>query len=1221
MKYTLLMFFIINILAGIYFAAQLTVTTEGNGYVSSVYPSGILCGYACSETYSDGTEITLRAIPNEGYSFIEWGGACSGSDATCVITLQGQIEVTARFSGAVLREYQLTVYKSGDGQGRVVSDPFGISLGIIAPYDSASFAAGSEVMLTAIPAAGSSFGGWSGACTGKTEICSIVMDRAKEATAFFVRGEPAAEPPSVSLPPPSAPPSTPPSSVPSPQPRPSPQPAPSPPYSPPGVINSTIPQGMSLSVTKLGSGAVVSRDRNISCGSKCSYNYEKGSTVTLEAVPSAGYVFGGWEGCDTKEPICVLTIKRAKKIRALFFPSRVQLSVSNSGGGYVTSPDHKIFCSPYCIGDYLSGSEVKLTAVNSLNSIFRGWGGACSGTKETCTILINGSANVSANFEIIKPPEYLLTVSKSDGGEVISSDSRINCGTDCNESYKEDETVTLVAKPLVLYHDAARTRLWYAYSFEGWGGACIGQNLTCTVDMDAAKRVVANFKKPRTEYILTVNALGRGSVFVNTAEQLCPGLCSKKVPINQDINLTFVSDEGFTVAGWMGPCNFYIAPSSFDAYGYGVNLSCVIPGRNWSDISINVTFIKHPDPSDYRLYLSKSGSGKGEIAVAYQGVAFTCGHGQSECSQKLPKNTRVTINAKPDPGSYFVWESGANAGQTEVVLGSKFKGWRGDCSGSNTTCMLTMESVRNATAVFVQSVFYNLTVLNNDAGVVIRSPYEEVYGYYGYKVMRHKIVCGLNCEDKFESESVVKLTADKGVAWTGCDSVAGGACIVTMNGNRVISADLSAQEKSQLVKQALTEYFSRGEYGKYDLSSYVQSEQNAPFRHTLDALTRKEMKGNVNSIKDWIERNKAWFLNEGGIQATINAKMKDIVKQALLAVFASEVSAYPALRDFLIDENQKPFQTALLDLKEGRNGGTPDGLKSWIQGAKDWYLSTTGIRAKIEELKPKPPPPPAVPSISSISPEGRQIGRPAVIKGANFRNIQQVSVGSDIVAYNVVSESEIVLPYVTWGMGPNPTVTVQTNGGRAWAPLIYNAGIKVEYNANGKTEECFGGVGKGCGGLTGGNIFAGSSRILAIKAGCEGEEGGYRRCWVASGSIRHDNCCVRYPGGKHCGGPGTDGQPAGEWNHNNMCVSEWDAAFWDVFWGRAWEHSFKVGGYTPDLTPASYSPSDRYMQYGNPGEAVSTINLCAQSGHELRQIEDYGFCCSGSAYISSKKCV
>ena len=77
--------------------------------------------------------------------------------------------------------YALRVNRAGSGSGVVRSNPTGIDCG---GQCSAEFVSGATVNLTATPDAGSTFAGWSGACTG-TGGCSMTMNSALEVTATF----------------------------------------------------------------------------------------------------------------------------------------------------------------------------------------------------------------------------------------------------------------------------------------------------------------------------------------------------------------------------------------------------------------------------------------------------------------------------------------------------------------------------------------------------------------------------------------------------------------------------------------------------------------------------------------------------------------------------------------------------------------------------------------------------------------------------------------------------------------------------------------------------------------------------------------------------------------------------------------------------------------------------------------------------------------------------
>lgn len=79
----------------------LTVTVRGSasGMVTS-NPAGITCPIAstCIASYTSGTPVTLTEAPGTGASFKQWGGACSGTATTCVVTITANQSVTATFS-------------------------------------------------------------------------------------------------------------------------------------------------------------------------------------------------------------------------------------------------------------------------------------------------------------------------------------------------------------------------------------------------------------------------------------------------------------------------------------------------------------------------------------------------------------------------------------------------------------------------------------------------------------------------------------------------------------------------------------------------------------------------------------------------------------------------------------------------------------------------------------------------------------------------------------------------------------------------------------------------------------------------------------------------------------------------------------------------------------------------------------------------------------------
>jgi hypothetical protein len=160
----------------------LMVSVAGSGTVTSS-PTGINCSSgsgACATNFFSGISVTLTATPASGFTFAGWsGGGCSGT-GTCVVTLNAATTVTATFN-SVTSTYTLTVTDAGKGTGTVTSSPAGISCGSTC---SASYSPGTSITLTAVPVSGSSFAGWSGACSG-TGACSLSMNANQNVIATF----------------------------------------------------------------------------------------------------------------------------------------------------------------------------------------------------------------------------------------------------------------------------------------------------------------------------------------------------------------------------------------------------------------------------------------------------------------------------------------------------------------------------------------------------------------------------------------------------------------------------------------------------------------------------------------------------------------------------------------------------------------------------------------------------------------------------------------------------------------------------------------------------------------------------------------------------------------------------------------------------------------------------------------------------------------------------
>lgn len=141
----------------------LSSTSSAGGSIS-VNPSG--------GAYAAGTVVTLTATPASGYKFDGWSGAVTGTANPVSVTMNANKAVTASFSPTTSGQYTLTV--STSGSGTVSKNP-----------NLSSYAAGTVVTLTAAPASGYKFSGWSGAVSGTTSSVSVTMNANKNVTATF----------------------------------------------------------------------------------------------------------------------------------------------------------------------------------------------------------------------------------------------------------------------------------------------------------------------------------------------------------------------------------------------------------------------------------------------------------------------------------------------------------------------------------------------------------------------------------------------------------------------------------------------------------------------------------------------------------------------------------------------------------------------------------------------------------------------------------------------------------------------------------------------------------------------------------------------------------------------------------------------------------------------------------------------------------------------------
>lgn len=163
----------------------LSLATSGTGASTlSVSADGITqqCGGACTMSFGQGTSVTLTAEPAPGTALVAWSGACRGRKMSCVVRMTTAKTVNASF--VALPSLALGYSKAGSGDG-VIEIEGGGSVTSCGESCTHSFFAGTAIRLTAKPAAGKTFAGWTGVCRGRKATCTFTLKKPASVSATF----------------------------------------------------------------------------------------------------------------------------------------------------------------------------------------------------------------------------------------------------------------------------------------------------------------------------------------------------------------------------------------------------------------------------------------------------------------------------------------------------------------------------------------------------------------------------------------------------------------------------------------------------------------------------------------------------------------------------------------------------------------------------------------------------------------------------------------------------------------------------------------------------------------------------------------------------------------------------------------------------------------------------------------------------------------------------
>jgi len=211
------------------------------------------------------------------------------------------------------------------------------------------------------------------------------------------------------------------------------------------------------------------------------------------------------------------------------------------------------------------------------------------------------------------------------------------------------------------------------YMFDHWSQDLSGNTNPVNIIMDSDKEVTATFSDS-PEYTLTINIIGNGSVSKNPD--------NVTYPLETIVELTANPDEGWSFSHWNG-----------DLSGTS-NPNYIIMD---SDKEVNATFvIAH----DYTLTVNIDGMGIVEI---------------DPDQPNYEPGTEVQLTASGTGNSHSY---------------SEFSHWSGDLTGDENPKNIIMDSDKNITAHFNQTIIpYTLTVNVEGNGTVNIDPDQETYEY------------------------------------------------------------------------------------------------------------------------------------------------------------------------------------------------------------------------------------------------------------------------------------------------------------------------------------------------------------------------------------------------------------------------------------------------------------------------------------------------------------
>jgi uncharacterized repeat protein (TIGR02543 family) len=244
-------------------------------------------------------------------------------------------------------------------------------------------------------------------------------------------------------------------------------------------------------------------------------NFTHGEHANITAIPNEGFSFVKWNGdgiTSSFSPSTTVEMNQNQSVSALFSINYYHLYANSSVGGSVNGE-----------GNYSHGQEVVISAVPETGYSFLNWTGDIAGnsTSPSLSILMDSNKSITANFALTTENHYVLSI--------LSNPTNAGTTTQDASSYPLNTTANISANPAT------------GYEFLSWnGGGIIDVNSSSTtLNIASDLTITANFQIK--SYTLEMNSSTGGTTSTGG-----------NFEYSTDVNITAFPENGYSFTNWIG---------------------------------------------------------------------------------------------------------------------------------------------------------------------------------------------------------------------------------------------------------------------------------------------------------------------------------------------------------------------------------------------------------------------------------------------------------------------------------------------------------------------------------------------------------------------------------------------------------------------------------------------------------------------------------------------